>query len=269
MAEARRTGNTPQDLFYRECNLTDWQMTDSERLALKGILESLRPSCSLEIGTYRGGSLSLIRQYSSHTISLDKDPGVRNGLPDYPNVEFVTGESASKLARLLSDIYDRNLDLQFVLLDGDHSREAVRRDLNILLGSISPRSRTVLVMHDTFNPSCRRGILEADWKTSKHLAFVELDLVPGRLIESPGAGCGELWGGFGIAVFVAQPTVKCLKISESSRLAHEVLAALALDRNSLTSNEMAAIIPPRTLPSRVKSRLKHLWKKGPWNNTKG
>ena len=182
-------------LFYQNCILVDWQMTDSERMALKTVLDSVRPSCSLEIGTFRGGSLSLIRQYSTHTISLDIDPMVHGLLSRLDDVEFVTGDSGQRLAGLLGEISRKNFDLQFILLDGDHSKEGVKRDLNILLASIRPTSRTVLLLHDTFNSQCRQGMIEAEWGGNKYLQFVDLDFIPGRLIERLGPGCGELWGG--------------------------------------------------------------------------
>jgi len=53
-----------ENIIYPECLMENWQMNHSERLALTAILERHQPKCSIEIGTFKGGSLSLISQYS-------------------------------------------------------------------------------------------------------------------------------------------------------------------------------------------------------------
>jgi hypothetical protein len=59
------------------------------------------------------------------------------------------------------------------------------------------------VIHDSFNPNCRRGMLEADWKRSPHVHWVDIDFVPGRLVEDDGPFRGQLWGGLAVAYLSA------------------------------------------------------------------
>ena len=62
----------------------DWQMTYGERLALDGVVSSLRPRLALEIGSAEGGSLACTAEHSEEVHSFDlvsvTDPGA------YPNV---------------------------------------------------------------------------------------------------------------------------------------------------------------------------------------
>ena len=52
-------------------------------------------------------------------------------------------------------------------------------------------------MHDSFNPSCRKGMLDVDYTINKQVEKVEIDFVQG--IFSPSATTkGEMWGGFGL-----------------------------------------------------------------------
>ena len=44
--------------------------------------------------------------------------------------------------------------VEFVLIDGDHSSEIVRADINSLL-KLDVNRRLVILMHDPFNPDCR------------------------------------------------------------------------------------------------------------------
>ena len=54
--------------------MQNWQMNHSERLALTALLSRLKPLCTIEVGTYGGGSLSLILQYTKMVFCLDIDP---------------------------------------------------------------------------------------------------------------------------------------------------------------------------------------------------
>lgn len=72
-----------------------WQMTTCERFALQGLLRRLRPSLSLEVGTYLGGSLRVLSRFSEAVISVDIDPQVAIRLAGkFPNVELRSGDSA-------------------------------------------------------------------------------------------------------------------------------------------------------------------------------
>ncbi len=89
-----------------------------------------------------------------------------------------------------------------MLVDGDHSRAGVRQDLLDLLGSPAI-SRTVIVMHDTFNGEVRAGITDVDFASNPAVAFVELDLTGGYMART-GPFAGQLWGGLGLAVVDAE-----------------------------------------------------------------
>ncbi len=66
---------TWEDILYVNCLKENWQMNNSEKLALTSLLYRHHPYCSIEIGTYKGGSLSLISQFSQLVFSIDIDPG--------------------------------------------------------------------------------------------------------------------------------------------------------------------------------------------------
>jgi len=103
------------------------------------------------------------------------------------------------------------LDIGFILIDGDHSREGVGSDIGAVLKYV-PVSSTVVLMHDSFNPECRRGIAEAPWQQSLHVHAVDLDLVPGVYWNPPVHG-SSLWGGLGIAILRNHKRTQCLQMS--------------------------------------------------------
>jgi cephalosporin hydroxylase len=80
-----------------------WHMGWTDRLGLLHVLRQLRPDAVLEIGTYEGGSLEVMAQYSRRTYSIDIDPGVATKLrPHFPSVEFMSGDSSKMIGEALS-----------------------------------------------------------------------------------------------------------------------------------------------------------------------
>lgn len=189
-----------QEILYPGCLTKEWQMNDSERLGLAGVLQRLKPECAIEIGTYRGGSLSLIAQFAKVVFSIDIDPSIPGKFRQFSNVSFFTGPSQVILPTLLQELAAAGMPVEFVLIDGDHSAAGVKRDIDIMLDYV-PQKPLVIMMHDGFNPECRRGMVEAEWQKSPYVHYVDLDFIPGRVIEHGGGGDGEMWGGLAMAYF--------------------------------------------------------------------
>jgi hypothetical protein len=184
---------TLQELFGG----TDWRMSLGERAAMEGLLATVKPGISLEIGTLRGGSLTAISAHSDvvHSFDLAFDPRVTH--ERFPNVVFHEGDSHVLLPQVLAELADRGLNVDFALVDGDHSVDGVRQDLEDLLASPAV-ARTVILIHDTLNERVRTGLREVDFEQPK-VNHVELDFVTGQIWS--GAGFDhDLWGGLGLVV---------------------------------------------------------------------
>ncbi len=219
LASFHRNAASPQwtDIIYPPCQLDKWQMNHSERLAMTAVLASHRPRCSVEIGTYWGGSLSLLAQYSKSVISIDIDPEVRARVGSLANVSFLTGKSSDILPLLFDELDRSGLSVDFVLIDAEHTVEGVQRDIQMVLNYI-PRDLLILLVHDSFNPACRAGILEAGWADSPYCQWVDLDFVPGRIVEHDGPIHGELWGGLAMAYFTHKRRYGDLRVHTSAAL---------------------------------------------------
>lgn len=205
---------TLEDALFPGCLHDGWQMNLSERIGLRGVLAHLQPRCAVEIGTYKGGSLSLIAQYARVVFSIDIEP-MPPGVRVFPNVSFLTGPSDVVLPALLDELEAQDLAPDFVLVDADHSREGVRRDLNLLIHRRVSRPLWIM-MHDSINPGCRAGMLDVDWNASPWVHYVELDFITGRVIEHGGLATGELWGGLGLACMLPEPRQGTLQPGQSA-----------------------------------------------------
>jgi hypothetical protein len=206
-----------QELLYPGCLTENWQMNDSERLALTALLHRFKPRCCIEIGTFKGGSLSLISQYAERVFSIDIDPSIPERFSYFNNVSFRTGFSQDVLPVLFNELDQQNIPVDFILIDGDHSAAGVKRDLELVFQYI-PKAPLFVMMHDGFNPECRRGMREADWASAKYLRWVDIDFIPGRLVESGGGGHGELWGGLGCAYFEPGEQIASVQIGQSTKI---------------------------------------------------
>lgn len=238
-----------------------WQMTAAERSVLQVILQRAAPSLSIEVGAYRGGSLQAISHYSREVISLDIDSAVETALGGrFPNVTIRIGDSTSVLPELVSELNAAGRNVGFVLIDADHSAEGVRRDIESLL-RLNVRERLVILMHDSFNPDCRRGMQQANWAGNPHVHLVEIDFVTGSFHKKAvdTAQDRSMWGGFACAVLEPQPRTHALVVGERQRALYDAIFPLSVHATGpgKTVAERTArrmwrtakrILPPRATP---------------------
>jgi hypothetical protein len=174
-----------------------WQMSYGERAAMEGLLGSLQPRLAIEIGTAEGASLRRIAAHSAEVHSFDLVmPSLE--LPDH--VQLHTGDSHALLPQLLEQLAGEGRNVDFVLVDGDHSSEGVRADVMALLASPAIAD-TVIVMHDIANERVRAGLDAVPYDAFPKVAHVDLDFVAGYMGRD--LFTGELWGGLGLVVVAA------------------------------------------------------------------
>jgi Cephalosporin hydroxylase len=206
-----------------------WLMSPSEQVAMVYLLEHLRPKVAIEIGTRFGGSLQVLDRFCERVYSLDIDPEVPGRLEGrFSNVEYVIGQSTETLPPLLSRLQDEGAEVGFVLVDGDHTMEGVRTDIDMLL-QYKPITSLYIVMHDSFNPACRRGLRAADWAGCPYVHAVELDFVPGIVTPSP-ADRGQLWGGLALGILKPEPRQGRFELTGRSELTHQLAHEAELRR---------------------------------------
>ena len=160
----------------------DWQMSCREKLSLIGLLQLPEAKKVIEFGYHRGGATKWLSQFAENVISVDVNEFVSEASKKYTNVEpwkCTTGEAINKIKA-------DNLSFDLAIIDADHSRRAVANDVSGIL----PFSEVIL-MHDSFNPACRRGMLAALQSQNSHAFY--LDFIPSILKQD------GLWGGFAIA----------------------------------------------------------------------
>jgi hypothetical protein len=179
-----------------------WQMSLGERAAVEGLLSQLRPGLAIEIGSAEGAGLRRIAAHAAEVHSFDLNPPA---LDQPGNVRLHTGDSHRLLAGALADFAEAGRNVDFVMVDGDHTPDGVRHDLEDLLDSPA-LGRSAILIHDTANERVRSGVEATRLSAWPKVAHVELDWVPGRLFAEP-ALRGELWYGLGLVlVDAAAPT---------------------------------------------------------------
>lgn len=214
------------DRALRRPRLCHWLMSPAEQAMMLYLLERLRPKVAIEIGTRFGGSLQVLAEYCDHIYSLDIDPDVPARLEgQFSNVSYLIGPSDQTLPQLIDRLHREKSEVGFVLVDGDHSAEGVRKDMENLL-RIQPLNELYIIMHDSFNPIVRRGLMAVDWAACPYVHRVELDLVPG-FVTSQREFLDQLWGGLALAVLEPEPRIGDLQITAWSQLTYDA-ANLAL-----------------------------------------
>jgi cephalosporin hydroxylase len=228
--------------FYSGMNPM-WLMDHSERAGMYMALSLSRPAIIIEIGARFAGTTALFSQVAERVYVIDIDPGVRDRCKPLGNVTVMIGNSSDIIPDLIDRLNIEHGGWDFALVDGDHSSAGVRNDLNALIGR-RPKRRSYVTMHDSFNPECRKGILQADWD-HPWVHAVEVDFTIGNIMPQPHV-FGEMWGGLALAELSDIDREGPMRMTQTGQLTFE-----AAVRNQ-------ALLKRRPIHIRIASRLARL-----------
>jgi hypothetical protein len=125
-------------------------------------------------------------------------------------------------------------NVDFALVDGDHTAAGVERDVRDLLASDAIRS-TVVVFHDTMNDEVRAGLRRIDYAAEPKVACCDIDFVAGQLNHG-GDFHNQLWGGLGVMV-VDSENARAGATLPISRNAYALFDLVAPVRDALVAHE--------------------------------
>jgi hypothetical protein len=154
------------DIDLRALDVIAWApcwMSRAERLLLFTLAFTLRPRRYLEVGLYQGGSALIVSaamdalDHPGRVVSIDPDPKMH---PDHwqrisHRATIITGASPNALPAAESAAGGR---FDFVLIDGDHTREGVLRDTVGVMGHVTEGA--YILCHDGLNAGVARGLQE-------------------------------------------------------------------------------------------------------------
>jgi hypothetical protein len=166
------------------------------------VLSQLKPALAIEIGSMEGACLRHVAAHAGEAHSFDLQAP---SLPMPGNVRLHTGDSHELLPAFLQQLAGEGRNVEFVMVDGDHSPEGVRQDLEDLLNSKAV-GRAVILIHDTANERVREGLDAVAFSSWPKVRHVELDWVPGRMFAEPELR-DELWYGLGLVLVDATQPV--------------------------------------------------------------
>lgn len=212
-----------------------WQMTLGERAALEGILSQLKPRLAIEIGTAEGGSLRCIAKHSGHVHSFDLVPPDLD-MSELSRVTLHTGDGHVLLPEALAELAQDGINVDFALVDGDHTSDGVERDTRDLLASSAVRT-TVILFHDTMNDDVRAGLKRINVASEPKITYFDLDFVTGRL-NYGGPFHHQLWGGLGLMVVDIDAGHRW-QASQPTSDAYEPFELVSPVRDALVAREQA------------------------------
>jgi len=136
-----------------------------------------------------------------------------------------------------------------VLIDGNHTAEGIKRDIENVL-QFKPSQPVYILMHDSFNPEVRAGIESANWQGCPYVHWVELDLVPGILLDRMPFR-RQMWGGFAFALL--HPVVRQgeLKLGANQALLQQAAMKQSAHNPTILSRIKNSWTWPLTAPART------------------
>jgi len=179
-------------------NKTLWQMSYAERMSIFYLINKMeKRKVAIEIGTFHGGFLQHLSKYFDKVYSCDIDHSNVKNKELYENVVWIEGDSKVTIPKLIQDLSDKDEDVNFILVDGDHSYDGVLRDINNVL-KYNPKSETIILVHDSWYRPSRNAINHAKWNENPYLQLVEKDFVVGDMML--GSNGNIFVGGLALAV---------------------------------------------------------------------
>lgn len=172
-------------------------MSLGERAALEGVLTQRRPKLAIEIGTAQGGSLERIAAHAEEVHSFDL-VAPQLDVAAKSHVHLHPGDSHVLLKQQLEEFASAGRNVDFALVDGDHSADGVYSDMRDLLESPAT-SDTVILIHDASNEEVRCGIDRVPYLSFAKVRRVELDWLPGYIASIPDRRF-QIWGGIGLVI---------------------------------------------------------------------
>lgn len=189
-------------LFYDTgaWNRVSWRGVPTQKCPLdlwiyQELIWRLRPATIVEIGLFMGGTTLFLadmldlctragKGWDAGVVGVDIEPRDR---PQHPRIEYVTGDSTDqKVVKAVRDATDAVAGPVMVILDGDHSRAHVAKELDLYAPMVTVGS--YLIVEDTninghpVLPGWGPGPAEAvaEW-LPQHPEFV-VDLEPEKLL---------------------------------------------------------------------------------------
>lgn len=220
----RKIPSLQKYVLDKEYLKNEWQMSSGEKIAMLYLLDKIRPEVSIEIGTQHGGSLKPISDYSKQVYAFDFSHD-KIDKSSFNNVDFITGNSFLTVPKVIRELNKNHHNLEFVLIDGDHSSEGVKSDIeNILM--YKPQKKLYILIHDSFNPIVRSGILKANWNACPYVHYIDIDFLHGTIFKSG----YQLWEGIALALILPDKRQSELSISQSQETLFSSVNKF-LDRN--------------------------------------
>lgn len=180
-----------------------WQMTLGVRAALEGVLAQRKPRLAIGVGTAEEVSLRRLAAHAEEVHFFDLG-GPHVPVEETPNVTLYSGDPGQLLPEMLKSFAEEGRNVDFALLDASHSGDDVRRDLDHLLSSPAVAD-TVILLHGVTNEQVRSGLDAVPYAAYPKVAHVNLDFVPGYMLQEPDRR-HELSGGLGLVIVDATRT---------------------------------------------------------------
>ena len=104
----------------------------------------LKPNKYLEVGIHHCGLFNKMIPFADNLFGVDTNPASAYFMNKSNKVKFFNSTSAS----FFEEAIERNEKFDFIFIDADHSKDAVKLDFAMSMKCLSDQG--ILVLHDTF-----------------------------------------------------------------------------------------------------------------------
>ena len=185
--DKRNTDNllSRQELLYGMDLSDPTYIYNNEIIGLNGLLNNIRPLCSVICGDVPKEFLSIIDKNSKVTFVNNHNTTALN------NINYIKGDSNSIMPILLDELKKNCAEPDFILISSEEFK------LNKLewIKEYKPTKNLVFIITESFRKECREQMNNFDWASIKNLRWIDIDFIQGTLhqsISNGGFACGYI-----------------------------------------------------------------------------
>lgn len=212
-----------------------------EKSNLSFILEQMKPDLSIVIGKSNNEILSSISKYSNKVYFFYSSGQDKNRINDivYYDIHTLSEEIDS-----LNKSNQATLNFIYLDLDKDNNFDNV---INRIM-EIHPKKQLVILIYNSFNPRCRKKILNVDWQSCSYIHSVEIDFIPGYLENS------QMMGGLSLIVMRPFKRMDALVITQSNQSVFNKVSNASVSLEPFPASKILMNISEETLAHLVEGK---------------
>ncbi len=204
-----------EDALYPNGLFDDGKMNNSSRLALTDLIERLQPGCTVVIGDVAERGLGWLADHARVVFYLSTYTALSSGTGIRDNLHLLSGPPQLVLQLLLNELNEVGIPIDLIYVN-DYQMDLGFDQFIQTLNQYVPPKPLFVILNNSFYAGNQRIMQAVAWDELKHLDWIDLDFIPGKLQVNASSQAELPVGGLALAYFNPAARSHDLEIKHST-----------------------------------------------------